>query len=868
LRIALVTLVIFSFSLPIIASASPVPIDVGETFVHGFPDGGLFWLSTEREGIFLVDSSTGGVERLVEGAGIPRNRTTCGIAALGRAWLGSSDGLFYLEEGNWFQVDHANLPNPSINCLAAMGEEVWVGTRSGIAVYDSNQGSWSKVTVDDGLGDGNVLSIDLEEESAWIGTIRGGVSHLDRRTGSWRRWTRDEGLVSNTVFTVEASPEHVFAGTTNGLGVLNRETGEWASYGVESLPSGAIYSLMWDGELDSCWVGTGSGISRFTPSNGSFETTTKVGEVELEKVNGIFQSGGVVWFLRASNQWYSHRTTGIVGYCGENSSWIRPIHLDLLIDQSGYGPGHSKVFMVQSNEPLEGGGTFSVLNMAGQPIYSGKLGERFDRADWDAYYWEGSFTDLQRRGNFTIQVEIGKHVSTSPVFEVDNDVLIDECGELIYEFLRYMRCGVSHRYRPKALHLDDGILPNGTHIDATGGWHCAGIWGGKWTSYHTYVLFNILFAREMRPDFYETIDDDQNGLPDIVDEAAWGCEYLLKMQLENGTIYQEVEKVEETDNIIGTPDDRKIFGWMSNYNGLLAVAGWAETARLVRDLNPELASQFMDGALLSFGHYGSLLAEGSRNSIEAAAMTIACVQLYRYTENRTYLDLAERYCGEALDLPFASYRGSFVPVALGYYSMLNPGTGWMDGIVDYIRDIADQQVAQWTSPDNVHRPFDIPTWYLYLMDPWSAEVLLAYHLTGNQSYLDHALFLVDCHLGVNPYRICFLEGTGSISPPAYTSSFVSPSNPRGAVPGSIPQGIQFKFDRPYYDMSMSPGYSSGETWLINTNFIQTISLIPRDDDYYPLEVAEGSWIMALILVFTVAGHQVVRQRQISVTTHG
>jgi hypothetical protein len=192
----------------------------------------------------------------------------------------------------------------------------------------------------------------------------------------------------------------------------------------------------------------------------------------------------------------------------------------------------------------------------------------------------------------------------------------------------------------------------------------------------------------------------------------------------------------------------------------------------------------------------------------------------------------------------------------------------MDRIVEYISDMADGLVSQWTAEGNIHRPFEIPMWDLWLMDPWAAEVLFAYRLTGNQTYLDHALFLVDCHLGINPYNICFLEGTGTNAPPAYTSSFRSPTNPRGAVPGSIPQGIQFRFDRPYYDMSMSPEYSSGETWLINTNFIQTISLLPRDDSFYPLEVAENGWILVVLLATPLVAHYLRRQPLISAASQG
>ena len=848
-------------SLVVVAAKAPAPIDIGVKFVHGFHDGGDLWLATERDGIYVVDVDSGSIQHLVEDMGAPVNKTTCGISAFGRIWLGSQGDLFVsdIAHTSWEAVARENLPSSNVNCIALQGEYLWVGTSKGVARYDSGHQTWMKYTKDDGLSDSWVLSIHAEEELVWFGTMRGGVCQFDQSKETWRSWTKDDGLVTNTVFTICSSPDQVFAGTTNGLSILDLGAGVWSNYGTDYLPSSVVYSLLWDPDLEIAWIGTGYGISTYRPDNGTFEITTKVGEINLEKVNDLIDLDGVVWLMRATNRWYAHLTTGILGFDRSTLSWIRPIHLDVLIDQSGYGPGDRKGLFVQSNEPIEGESRFSVLNLAGEEVHSGELEPRFSRSDWDAYYWKGDFTGLQRRGNFTISVKIGEHTGSSPRFEMDNEVLIDECGELIYEFLRYMRCGVAHEYRPKACHLDDGILPNGTHIDATGGWHCAGIWGGKWTSYQTYVIFNLLLARDLRPDFFDPIDRDSDGLPDILNEAMWGCDYLLRLQMENGSIHQDVEKVEHTDGIIGTPDDRKITGWMSTYNGLLAVAGLAGTSALVRDLYPAEVSKYMEGAHLSFDFYGSLVSQGPSHSIEGAAMTLACTQLYRATGNETYMDLAEQYCKQTLDLPFASYRGSFVPVALGYYLELNPATVWKQEIIDYIVNQADQQLVQWTSPDNLHLPFEIPTWYLYLMDPWAAEVLYAYRLTGNQSYLDHAITLIDCHLGVNPYNICYIEGTGTFSPPAYTSSFACPSNPRGAVPGSIPQGIQFRWERPYYDMSPNPEYSSGETWLINTNFIQTISLLPRDENEYPLEISECCHLLFLGMILG-ASLIVVRRR--------
>ena len=827
-------------------------MQIGQELVYSFADGNDLWLGAGKEGVFVVDLLSGDMGHLVEGKGVPVNSTTCGVSAFGRVWLGSKDGLLVRDgSGAWSRVGSEYLPSVSVNCLAIHGSYLWVGTNKGVARYDSRADSWRVYTQADGLSDAWVISACVSVDRVLFGTMRGGVSQFDVSTGVWRSWKKEDGLISNTIFSVSASPDYIFAGTTSGLSVYCRQCGAWISYDSD-LPSASVYATLWDAELDKGWIGTGNGLAIWHPSNMSLTTIRKVGEIELGRVNGLAEANGMVWLTRATNMWFAYRTTGILGFNRSSSSWLRPVLVDVLVDQSGYGPGDRKGFVVQSNEPIAGEGRFYVESSPGRVVYSGVLGSRFDRSDWDAYYWSGDFTSFQSRGNFTISVELGGWTARSPRFEIDNEVLLEECGELIYEWLRYMRCGVANEYRLKPCHLDDGVLPNGTHIDATGGWHCAGIWGGKYSEYDTYVLFNLLLAYDIRPDFFGAIDRDGDALPDILNEAMWGCEFLLRMQVQNGSIFHEVEKVEQTDGIIGTSDDRKILDWMPTYNGLLAVAGLAGTSALVKDRYPDDAARYLAGAVRSFAYYGSLVQEGLGSSLNGAAMVLACLQLYRATQDESYLDLAERSCNATALMPYSDYYGSFVPCALGYYIEINPSTACRESVTRYIVGLADDRIGADTAATNPHLPFEIPTWALYIMDPWAAEVLFAYRLTGNESYLDHALKSIDCHLGVNPYAICMLEGTGTINPPGYTSSFWSPTNLRAAVPGSIPQGIYFLQGKPFYEMSIQPHYETGETWDINTNFIQAISLLPRDQAQYPLEVSEPLALAGMVFACALA----------------
>jgi len=850
-----VSVLILSIALFVACVEGLTPIHVEDEVKYGFLKGDIAWLGTMRDGIFIADLETGRVDHLYKGNGLPINETTCGISALGRIWIGSDSGLWVSAGGgNWDRVPEQDLPSPRINCLAAQGGSIWVGTNRGAARYDSESDRWTKFTVEDGLSGNWILTIEVEGSSVWFGSMRGGVCRHDAGDGSWSSWEAEDGLISNTVFSISVSPEYLVAGTTGGISIMDRSSSTWINYGSEYLPSPSIYATVWVAETGEAWFGTGAGIAVWDSDSRNITTIAKIGEIEVGRVNDLISTEQSVLVLRSESLWFKHSTTTVLIYDLSSSSWLRPIMIDVLVDQSGYGPGHPKSFIVQSNEPIEGEGRFEVASGAGKEVYGGSLSERVDREDWDAYYWRGDFTPLELRGNFTVEVELGEWAGRSYRFEIDNDALLEDCGELVYEFLRYMRCGVAHEYRPSPCHLDDALLPNGTHIDATGGWHCAGLWGGKYSRYHTYVLFNVLLAMEYRPDFFGPIDRDGDGLADILNEAMWGCDYLLKMQENNGSIHHEVKKIEETDGIIGTKDDRPILGWAITRDGLLAVAGWAGTSALVAEAYPEEAISYLRAARTSLNLYGRRVAGGMANSVEGAAMVLACAQMFRATSNRTYLEMAEHYCNLTLGLGFSGYYATFVPVALGQYLEINPSTVWREEIVSYIAGIADSRIAGDTSASNPHTPFQIPTWRLYIIDPWAAESLMAYRLTGNLTYLEHGIGLVDCHLGVNPYDMCMLEGAGTYNSPGYASYFRSPTNPRGTVPGSIPQGIRWVKDRPIYDISINPNGKSAETWLINTNLLQPLCLIPEDNSHYPLEVGENLYsppgLLLIILILS------------------
>src|ERR1700690_898408 len=90
----------------------------------------------------------------------------------GRVWLGTlGDGLFFLTGGRATRVN-SGLPDRKINSLLPIGDELWVGTDTGL--YRGNGTGFRRLELPAFLGTVPVLSLLRDRDSnIWVGTTRG-----------------------------------------------------------------------------------------------------------------------------------------------------------------------------------------------------------------------------------------------------------------------------------------------------------------------------------------------------------------------------------------------------------------------------------------------------------------------------------------------------------------------------------------------------------------------------------------------------------------------------------------------------------------------------------------------------------------------
>jgi hypothetical protein len=77
-----------------------------------------------------------------------------------------------------------------------------------------------------------------------------------------------------------------------------------------------------------------------------------------------------------------------------------------------------------------------------------------------------------------------------------------------------------------------------TERDLSGGWYDAGDYN-KYTNWTADYIVDIMLAFLENPDAFTDdfdIPESGNGLPDLLDEAKWGIDHLLRMQNEDGSV--------------------------------------------------------------------------------------------------------------------------------------------------------------------------------------------------------------------------------------------------------------------------------------------------------------------------------------------
>ncbi len=508
-------------------------------------------------------------------------------------------------------------------------------------------------------------------------------------------------------------------------------------------------------------------------------------------------------------------------------SWVR-------VNNVGYLPDDIKVAVYLSMDQVDG--SFEVYDASNDRLVFRGEGTAANASRWGltrAYRLD--FSSVTRPGGYYIRCGQTKSVA----FRIGPDVY-DGLADFMLVYLRQQRCG-DNPYTGELCHQHDGYIVDhptrsGEKIDVTGGWHDATDYL-QYTTTSATTAYHLMFAYQQQEDKSVFLDEylangrpGHNGIPDILDEARWGLEWLVKMNPEHRVMFNQLADDRDHAGFRLPQDDQVDYGWgpgtgrpvyfvtgepqgLSKYinrtTGVSSTAGkfsstFALGAEIFRNIDPEFAEVMRTKSLDAY----EFALEKPGNT-----QTACTVSPYFYEED-TYVDDIElaaatwaEYTGEERWFKQADYWGELEPVTpwmeLGrgrhyqYYPFLNLGHYYLaksgpENLREKYREFM-RQGLQAIKERGANDPFLNGIPFIWCSNNLTSAAItqarLYHEVTGDTSFLEMEAALRDWLLGCNPWGTSMIVGApiGYDFPEEPHTSYylVGDSTPGGLVDGPV-----------------------------------------------------------------------------------
>lgn len=412
------------------------------------------------------------------------------------------------------------------------------------------------------------------------------------------------------------------------------------------------------------------------------------------------------------------------------------------------------------------------------------------------------FTALRKTGRFTIEAG-----GATPVTIRIAAIAYDGGADTALYYLRQQRSGWNPLFRD-SVHVHDGnVIDDSGHvvkwIPVSGGWADASDYLQYVTTSATATYMLLAAYRDNPRAFSDAFDarglPGANGVPDVVDEARHGLEWLLRMYPGGSEMYNQVADDRDHAYFDLIVNDSSNYGWgkgrerpvypctgrpqgilkyKNRSTGYASTAGkyasaFALAASMIDKRDPALARTLRERAVSAYAlglqHPGVCqTAPGSapyfyEEENSADDMELGAAQLYALTHERKYLRDA---AGFAHQEPLTPWMGADTARHYQWYPWHNNGHYelWRNGTPaeraaaarDY-RDGLERVVARaklngfrvgvpfiWCSND--------------LMASFATQAILYRRMTGDQRFRVYEQAAIDWLFGANPWGTSMMIG--------------------------------------------------------------------------------------------------------------
>ena len=470
---------------------------------------------------------------------------------------------------------------------------------------------------------------------------------------------------------------------------------------------------------------------------------------------------------------------------------------DIQINQLGYRPDDEKIAVFRG-EDMDS--AFQVVDAeSGEVVFEGTLLAGAKNNNTRETESAGDFSELKTPGTYKV---VGEKCGESYEFTIGNDVY-DEAFDAAVRMLYLQRCGeeLPEEYAGEFAHpvchdgeavfytelavsgrADDDAPTKTVEVktDVSGGWHDAGDYG-RYVVSGAKAVADVMLAYESYPEAFGDdagIPESGNGTPDILDEARYELEWLLKMQNSaTGGVYHKVtcanfpETVmpeEETDQLLLSPYSNCATG---DFAAVMAMA-----ARIYQDVDSDFADTCMAASLKAVAYLeGSESGDGFVNpegivtgeypdTKDTDERYWAYAELFKTTKDAKYEEILT-------ESPYASIQGGLGWERVGFYA----------GYAYLTSDYTNKEYAQTVvdkleyAVNGILESAEADTYQCSLSGtyPWGSNMSIANNgmlllmmdeINGNDKYESLAKAQLDYLFGNNANSYCFLTGFGSLSP--------------------------------------------------------------------------------------------------------
>jgi signal transduction histidine kinase/ligand-binding sensor domain-containing protein/DNA-binding NarL/FixJ family response regulator len=302
------------------------------------PSGDL-WFGTEDSGLFRYNPEEQTCTRYYYQqsnlGSLPSNGINDLLLRQGKIWIATRKGLsiFDTQQDSFDTYKHDSTDPKSINddsvwsLFEDQSKNVWIGTYAGgINIYYPGNRNFSNIgeRIGNSAGLNKPLANAIVEDrdgSLWIGTFGGGLNHIDRNSGT-AKYYRVEDIAnrkfSNEVKTIlTGRNDNLWVGTLDGLCSFNKKSGsvKYINLEVFNGKTGTKLINALAADEDGVWVGTNGGGLRFVDHAGKemkslISDPAQTQGLSDNYINALLKEGDHIWIATQNGLNCYHKKTG------------------------------------------------------------------------------------------------------------------------------------------------------------------------------------------------------------------------------------------------------------------------------------------------------------------------------------------------------------------------------------------------------------------------------------------------------------------------------------------------------------------------------------------------------------------------------